>query len=60
MINEVDGIDAMFTLIQGMFNRNRLRDIIQNFIYLPDSSRKMKKLYAVILNIMQQLNFLKI
>ena len=40
MVNEVDGIDAMFTLIQGMFNRNRLRNIIQNFIYLPDSSKK--------------------
>lgn len=44
MQNEVDGIDAMFTLIQGMFNRNRLRDIIQNFIYLPDSSKKNEKI----------------
>ncbi len=44
MSNEVDGIDAMFTLIQGMFNRNRLRDIIQNFIYLPDSSKKHEKI----------------
>ena len=33
MVTEVDGIDAMFTLIQGMFHRNRLRDIIHNFIY---------------------------
>ena len=41
---EVDGIDAMFTLIQGMFNRNRLRDIIRNFIYLPDSSKKNEKI----------------
>jgi type I restriction enzyme R subunit len=44
MVNEVDGIDAMFTLIQGMFNRNRLRNIIQNFIYLPDSSKKNDKI----------------
>lgn len=44
MPNEVDGIDAMFTLIQGMFNRSRLRDIIQNFIYLPDSSKKNEKI----------------
>ena len=44
MPNEVDGIDAMFTLIQGMFNRKRLRDIIQNFIYLPDSSKKNEKI----------------
>lgn len=44
MPNEVDGIDAMFTLIQGMFNRKRLRDIVQNFIYLPDSSKKNEKI----------------
>ena len=44
MQKEVDGIDAMFTLIQGMFNRKRLRDIIQNFIYLPDSSKKNEKI----------------
>ena len=44
MIKEVDGIDAMFTLIQGMFNKNRLRDIIQNFIYLPDSTKKNEKI----------------
>jgi type I restriction enzyme, R subunit len=44
MIKEVDGIDAMFTLIQGMFNRTRLRDIIHNFIYLPDSSKKNEKI----------------
>lgn len=44
MKTEVDGIDAMFTLIQGMFNRTRLRDIIRNFIYLPDSSKKNEKI----------------
>ena len=44
MVNEVDGIDAMFTLIQGMFNRKRLLDIIHNFIYLPDSSKKNEKI----------------
>ena len=44
MVNEVDGIDAMYTLIQGMFNRKRLRNIIHNFIYLPDSSKKNEKI----------------
>jgi type I restriction enzyme R subunit len=34
MQQEVDGIDAMFTLIHGMFNRERLRTIIQHFIYI--------------------------
>ena len=44
MPNEVDGIDAMFTMIQGMFNRERFRNIIQNFIFLPDSSKKNEKI----------------
>ena len=42
--NEVDGIDSMYTLIQGMFNQNRLRDIIRNFIFIPDSSKKDEKI----------------
>lgn len=44
MPNEVDGIDAMFTMIQGMFNRERFRNIIRNFIFLPDSSKKNEKI----------------
>lgn len=44
MPNEVDGIDAMFTMIQGMFHRERFRNIIQNFIFLPDSSKKNEKI----------------
>jgi type I restriction enzyme, R subunit len=41
---EVDGINSMYSLIQGMFNKNRLRDIIRNYIYLPDSSRRDEKI----------------
>ncbi len=41
---EVDGIDSMYSLIQGMFNKNRLRDIIRNFIYLPDASKRDEKI----------------
>jgi type I restriction enzyme, R subunit len=44
LAKDVDGIDSMFTLIQGMFDRNRLRDIIRNFIYFPDSSKKNEKI----------------
>ena len=40
----MDGIDSMFTLVQGMFNKNRLRDIIRNFIYIPDSGKKEEKI----------------
>lgn len=41
---DVDGIDSMYTLIQGMFDKNRLRDIIRNFIYLPDNSKREEKI----------------
>ena len=41
---DVDGIDSMFTLVQGMFQHDRLRDIIRNFIYIPDSSKKNEKI----------------
>ncbi len=42
--NEVDGINSMYTLIKGMFNKERLCDIIHNFIYIPDSSKKDEKI----------------
>ena len=32
-----DGIDARDTMIQGMFRKERLYDIIHNFIYFPDT-----------------------
>jgi len=44
LAKDVDGIDSMFTLIQGMLHRNRLRDIIKNFIYIPDTSKKDDKI----------------
>lgn len=36
---EVDGINAMYTMIQGLFNKNRLREVIHHFIYFPDSNK---------------------
>ena len=44
LAKDVDGIDSLFTLIQGLFDKNRLRDIIRNFIYIPDSSKKEGKI----------------
>ena len=44
LAKDVDGIDSMFTLVQGIFNKNRLRDIIRNFVYIPDSSKKNEKI----------------
>ncbi len=37
-LSEKDGIDSLYTMIAGMFNQNRLCDIIQNFVYFPDTS----------------------
>lgn len=44
LAKEVDGIGSMFTLVQGMLDKKRLLDIIQNFIYLPDTSKKEEKI----------------
>jgi len=44
LTKEVDGINSLYTMIQGMFNQNRLRDIIRNFIYIPDSSKREDKI----------------
>jgi len=41
---EVDGFDAMHTMIKGMFNRKDLLNIIHNFIFIPDSSKKDEKI----------------
>jgi len=41
---KVHGIDSMYTLIKGMLDKHRLCDIIHNFIYLPDSSKKEEKI----------------
>jgi type I restriction enzyme R subunit len=42
--NEVDGINSMYTMIQGLFNRNRLRAVIHHFIYFPDSNKHELKI----------------
>ena len=41
---KVHGIDSMYTLIKGMLDKHRLLDIIHNFIYLPDTSKKEEKI----------------
>lgn len=37
-----DGIDTLDTMIQGMFRKERLYDIIHNFIYFPDTDNGKK------------------
>lgn len=41
---DVDGIASMHSMIQGMFDKGRLVDIIHNFIYMPDKSKKEEKI----------------
>ncbi|MFD1553698.1 hypothetical protein DNU06_10105 [Putridiphycobacter roseus] len=41
---QVDGFNSMESMIKGMFNQNNLRDIIRNFIFIPDSSKKDEKI----------------
>lgn len=35
----VDGINSLYSMIQGLFNKQRLLDVIHNFIYFPDTSK---------------------
>jgi len=39
-----DGIDSLYTLIKGLFDKNRLLDVIHNFIYFPDTSKSETKI----------------
>ena len=41
---EKDGIDSLYTMIKGLFNPLRLLDVIRNFVYLPDTSRRDEKI----------------
>lgn len=42
--HEANGINSMYTLIEGMFSQYRLRDVIRNFIFIPDTSKKNEKI----------------
>ncbi|HCN11346.1 MAG TPA: type I restriction endonuclease, partial [Chryseobacterium sp.] len=39
-----DGIASLYTMIKGLFNKDRLRDVIHHFIYFPDTSKKQEKI----------------
>ncbi|HAT4307277.1 TPA: type I restriction endonuclease subunit R [Clostridium perfringens] len=41
---EKDGIDSLFTMVNGLFNKERFIDVIHNFIYFPDTSTKDEKI----------------
>ncbi len=39
-----DGISALHTMIQGLFQPDRLRQVIRHFVHFPDVSRKQEKI----------------
>ena len=41
---EVDGINSLYSMIQGLFHKSRLLDVIRNYIYFPDTSRREDKI----------------
>ncbi|MFN8415452.1 MAG: HsdR family type I site-specific deoxyribonuclease [Cytophagaceae bacterium] len=41
---QVDGFNSLFSMVHGMFNKQTIRDIIRNFIYIPDNSKKEEKI----------------
>ena len=41
---EAQGINSLYSMIKGMFHPTRLIDVIRNFVYLPDTSRKEEKI----------------
>jgi type I restriction enzyme R subunit len=43
---EKEGIDSLYTMIKGMFNQERLCDIIHNFIFFPDTSTQEEKIFC--------------
>ncbi len=40
----VDGIDSLYSLVNGLFNKTRLLDVIQNFIFFPDTPKDETKI----------------
>ncbi len=41
---EVDGINSLYTMVTGMFNKKTLLDITQNFIFFPDTNKNKLKI----------------
>lgn len=39
-----DGIASLYTMIQGLFSKGTLIDVIRNFVYFPDTSRREEKI----------------
>ena len=42
-VSEVDGINSLYSLVKGLFRKDRLLSVIKDFIYFPDRSQKELK-----------------
>ena len=40
---EKQGINSLYTMISGLFDKTRLLDVLKNFIFFPDTSKKEVK-----------------
>jgi len=41
---EQDGINALHTMLEGLFDKARLREVIRHFVYFPDVSKREDKI----------------
>ena len=41
---EADGISALHTMLQGLFDKTRLREVIRHFVLFPDVSKREDKI----------------
>ena len=41
---EKDGIDSLMTMINGLFDKERLKTVLRHFIFIPDKSHKDEKI----------------
>lgn len=39
-----DGLNSLFTMVRGLFRKDRLLEVIHDFVYFPDSSTKEEKI----------------
>ena len=39
-VSEVDGINSLYSLVKGLFRKDRLLAVIKDFIYFPDQSQR--------------------
>lgn len=41
---EKDGIDSLYTMVKGLFNKSRFLEVVRHFIYFPDTTNKEIKI----------------